>query len=523
MMIQSCLLFALLCGIAGVVADSTVRPTAAPSVGPQEYLVMTTRSGLTCEGDRQAYIRYTLNACMLITATVDGYLVESGKFAAHELTNGEIWLRLHVYTDDSCNDYLDTVDYSSSSSAVRFPSVCYAEQSPTPSPTISYQPTASPSTIPTRNPSASPSTLPTIAPTAVPTHAPSVVHTGPTVRPTHEPTTKPSSSLHPSPPPTARPTVSPTRSPSFNLDKSFTDWDDQITSARLPGQHSVFAEITTDATVPSETGFFTRMGLYTNHCEDESNIYMYHWTSDTDTVTAKCKSKANILFSTYRNGTALITSMKATVSAGSTGDDDFPLGSDDVRHCFAGTEMVQMADGSSSAIADLKIGDEILSADRSGNLKFSPVIAIPHPKSASSSQFVHISTKSGKDIKMTSEHLVACEATCQKAASPSLLQASAVQPGMCLYSVDHGTYQMDEVVAVSLDKGHGAFTVVPEGEMIVVNGFLASPFAFNHAANTAYYNVWRFLYSLSPSLSSPKWLTSANELFGALSVSVWRN
>lgn len=520
-----------LLGLASLSVSVSAQTTADADDGPQEYLVFTTYAGDSCSGTRETYMRYTLNQCMLTTSNVDGYVVQSSRFAAYNHGN-YILLRMHMYTDASCLYYLDTVTYHA------FNTTCGTGIAPSAAPTILLHPTAEPTTAPTVKPSASPSTPPTPAPSSVPSLAPTNVHVGPTVRPTLFPTTKPTTIHKPSAPPTAAPTVTPTRSPSYTLmgaKVSFSEWDDVVHTpsnlgARLKGAYSYSAEITTDGSLPTETGFFTRFTLSTQHCGQDENVYMYHWSYDQAGTTAKCKSKAGVLFLTHQNNTYQSTSIKVTVSAGTTGEENYALGSSDVRHCFAGTELVQMADGSSRMMSDLQIGDEILTADRSGKQSFSPVVAIPHPKSSVAATFVQLSTASGKDIKMTSEHLIACEASCVASASPSLMKADAVRAGMCLYSSVEGgsasasgAYAMDKVTAVEMVSGRGAFTVVPGDEMIVVNGLLASPFAFNHAANHAYYNVWRALYSVLPSSLTSMWVRSANEVFGLLAMKVWSN
>jgi hypothetical protein len=483
-----------------------------------QYLVVNTHEGASCDsGSLENYLRYTLDACMYLSASYGGYKIQSGKYAAAEHSN-HIALRMHVYTDDSCQDYYETFDI------MKYNTTCTTQST--------FSPTLAPTEAPTKAPTATPSTPPTAAPSATPTRSPTVFSVTPTARPTHSPTVKPSSVLAPTATPTASPTRNPTVAPTYSLKNSLTDWDDQFIIARVSGEHSVVAEITTEDSLPSENGFFTQMSPYTDYCSSVSTVFMYHWTANEDDLTARCKTKAWIAFTAYKNSTVggalnpVNAAMRVTLTSGASGSTTYPLGSADVRQCFAGTELVQLADGSSRMISDLQIGDEILSADRSGKLGYSPVVAIPHPKTSAPSEFIQLVTKSGKDIQMTAEHLVAAAADCKPSATPSLLSASSIRSGMCLYSmanaINNGVYGMDEVVDVKFVRGQGAFTVVPMEEMIIVNGFLASPFAFNHAVNTGYYNMWRSVYWFSPNLSTTKWLHAANEMLGALAVSLWR-
>jgi hypothetical protein len=65
--------------------------------------------------------------------------------------------------------------------------------------------------------------------------------------------------------------------------------------------------------------------------------------------------------------------------------------------------------------------------------------------------------------------------------------------------------------------GNGVHTIVTDEEFIVVNGFLSSPFAHNHAVGTAYYALLRVASSLLPTwVSTSSILKQANEILGTL-------
>jgi hypothetical protein len=177
--------------------------------------------------------------------------------------------------------------------------------------------------------------------------------------------------------------------------------------------------------------------------------------------------------------------------------------------CFAGSESVMLADGSTKAISEVVVGDSILSADANGNAKFSNVIAVPHDRNNELATFTQISTAAG-DIKMTSEHLVMVDEACN--GSNALKTASSVEAGMCLVSTS-GSQSVESVKTV---QGHGIYSVVTEEEFVVVNGFVASPFAVNHAVANAYYNVIRAV----PSLMNFDVVKQASMMFGSLAESM---
>ena len=142
------------------------------------------------------------------------------------------------------------------------------------------------------------------------------------------------------------------------------------------------------------------------------------------------------------------------------------------------------------------------------------VIAIPHGANSAAATFTKISTASGKDIHLTAEHLIATSPC--SASDLSLVAASAVEVGMCLKSVDG----LEEVVAVSQVLGNGLYTIVTDAEMVVINGFVASPFAYNHAVGHAYYNVQRAVNAVSPALLNNGLTKAAVDAFGSLAASV---
>jgi hypothetical protein len=185
--------------------------------------------------------------------------------------------------------------------------------------------------------------------------------------------------------------------------------------------------------------------------------------------------------------------------------------------CFAGSETVVLASGEVLPISDVRTGDMILSADRHGNTKFSEVIAVPHDRNSEVATFTRLATLSGADIKMTSDHLLMVEPTCVVDGAPVLMTAEDVKAGMCLLSVVAG---LDEVVSTSSVTGSGVYTVVTNEEMLVVNGFVASPFAVNHATANAYYNVVRAVASLVPGLMDWSLMKQANLVFGTAAASL---
>jgi hypothetical protein len=180
------------------------------------------------------------------------------------------------------------------------------------------------------------------------------------------------------------------------------------------------------------------------------------------------------------------------------------------KSCFAGSETVTMESGEVKAISEVARGDRVLAADANGNTKFSTVVAVPHAANNDAAVFTHITAASGADIKMTEDHLLMVSPACS--GSAELMAASSVEAGMCVMT----TKAMEKVASVESVNGNGLYTIVTEEEMVVVNGFVASPFATNHAAANAFYNVVRMLPASFLDISIVK---RATEIFGSMAAS----
>jgi len=169
--------------------------------------------------------------------------------------------------------------------------------------------------------------------------------------------------------------------------------------------------------------------------------------------------------------------------------------------CFAGSETVELASGAIVSIAEVKVGDKVLAFSASAqSTVFSDVVATPHPKNNQEAVFQHIVLASGKDIKMTADHLVAA-GKCDMSSLP-LSRAADVHTGDCVQT----TEGMSAVVSNSaVSNTEGVYTIVTDksDDLVVVNGIVASPFAVNHAVANAVYNVHRVLYSVAPKLVAP--------------------
>ena len=183
--------------------------------------------------------------------------------------------------------------------------------------------------------------------------------------------------------------------------------------------------------------------------------------------------------------------------------------------CFASSETVQLQDGSVKALSEVQLGDRVLTAGLDGALKgFSPVIAVPHRgETQTATTFVQLATEAS-DVKMTPDHLVLA-GSCSPSSPLALVQARSVKTGDCLQTLQGKA----AVTAVKTMQGRGLGSAVTlAGGLIVVNGFIASPFAVSHRVGEAWYVIHRALHMVLPAALGWSFFQKTSERFGDLAV-----
>jgi Hint module len=219
-------------------------------------------------------------------------------------------------------------------------------------------------------------------------------------------------------------------------------------------------------------------------------------TSTVDTIlVGKCAQL------TYYNSVVSYSTYTPTSSSSSKSSEG------NLKACFAGSETLSLESGEVRAISDVRVGDRVLSADAAGRTSYSDVVYVPHRANSDDALFTHITTASGRDIKMTPSHIILA-GPCHSSAHLPLIYASLVSVGDCVMTVSGE----DMVSTVETVQGKGLYTVVTKEEYVVVNGIIASPFAANHMLANLYYNFHRFAYSSFPSFLTYPALHFANEV-----------
>ena len=180
------------------------------------------------------------------------------------------------------------------------------------------------------------------------------------------------------------------------------------------------------------------------------------------------------------------------------------------------TEMVHLASGEHKSLAEVQIGDHILTINAQGEQVFSPVVYKPYGRNEHYATFTTITTESGRDLTMTSNHMLPAGA-CGSTATLPLVAAVDVTVGDCVQTVSG----QEQVVFINKIEGKGIYTVIAMEELIVVNGIVATPFGgVNPTLANIYYNLHRVMYSMTPTwIKTGRWVQGVTEgLWSILSV-----
>ena len=170
--------------------------------------------------------------------------------------------------------------------------------------------------------------------------------------------------------------------------------------------------------------------------------------------------------------------------------------------CFSALDTVRLESGQIKIMSEVTIDDRVHAyVSASKEFIYSSVIAIPHEKNDITATFTKLRTTSGKTINLTPSHLIP-SGVCGSASMLPLTASKDVALGNCVMTVDG----QEIVIEKEEILGKGIYTLVTmDADYIVVNDFIASPFAVNHLVANNFYNIHRIIAFMFPSLlmSSP--------------------
>ena len=186
-------------------------------------------------------------------------------------------------------------------------------------------------------------------------------------------------------------------------------------------------------------------------------------------------------------------------------------------NCFPGSSLVLLESGSYVPLADIKVGDRILSADGLHRLSYSEVVALPHGRNEYLARFVHLATETSPDgIYLTHMHRILAKSTPQSS-EYNVVTAASVKAGHCIaLTLPNGSVECSLVTYVDEVLRKGLYSAVTLNEFIVVDGFIVSPYAVDHAMAHSLYDAYRRAYVLLPWLFRSQMLISFSQFIAYL-------
>jgi hypothetical protein len=135
---------------------------------------------------------------------------------------------------------------------------------------------------------------------------------------------------------------------------------------------------------------------------------------------------------------------------------------------------------------------------------FSDVIAIPHALNDSLGAFVEIVTVTGKlsTLKITPEHLIVAGSCGAKSDHTNLVPAG-----------DVAVEGVEAIASVCILKSVGIYTIATMKEYLVVNNFVASPFAFSHSDRKRLASIVRIRMVYYTSSTSSTTSATSNSMY----------
>jgi len=181
--------------------------------------------------------------------------------------------------------------------------------------------------------------------------------------------------------------------------------------------------------------------------------------------------------------------------------------------CFAGTELLTLQNGATKELSEVAVGDRVLTVNgKTGEQVYSDIVYLPHGKNTARATFTVLATETGRDVKMTANHVLPAGACTSPAALP-VVAASTVAAGDCVETVSG----RERVVSVSTVQGEGIYTAIAMEELLVVNGIVATPYGgVNPTLANVYYNLHRCMYLAVGAGAMKRWVQAATEGLWAL-------
>lgn len=152
--------------------------------------------------------------------------------------------------------------------------------------------------------------------------------------------------------------------------------------------------------------------------------------------------------------------------------------------CFTGDSTVQIATGETRLLNELRIGDQVLSMDSNGQLKYSEVYMFLDRDEKQKREFIRIETDGGHSITATPSHLIYTWQTSAAHATDTTTTDTAnfrfaelIEIGDFVLVNVNGTLEPRRVQTIHTELHRGVYAPLTYDGTIVVNSIAASCYA----------------------------------------------
>ena len=133
-----------------------------------------------------------------------------------------------------------------------------------------------------------------------------------------------------------------------------------------------------------------------------------------------------------------------------------------------------MRGGASKRMADLVIGDEILTVSNHDTLEYSPVVYLPHGPNHVPATFIEVRTESQAMLRVTADHLVVSSPECDlvrpfttRQLGKQLVTAGSLNVSHCLVTAVNGELRLEKIEETKLVHREGIYTAVTKNPYLV--------------------------------------------------------
>ena len=157
---------------------------------------------------------------------------------------------------------------------------------------------------------------------------------------------------------------------------------------------------------------------------------------------------------------------------------------DDLANCFPGNSRLILKDGTKKIFHEIQPGDEIQVCSKEMDLFYSKVTFLPHLENDMLATFIKFTTKSNQSIYVTSKHYLP---VLNKNNTLQNVMAQYITKEDKLYVLNNGMGTPEEIDTIKKTVEKGTYTCyVKEGEYIVVDNVVASPFGISYEITKNY-------------------------------------